>query len=238
VNAGPRGRRRRARRDEVTAGPNDPRSPRPPGGRQTPDREARLADVVSGVVGAALRDAAARRLFLVYDGSPEAGLCSAWLTAGLPDGVLRPVAAADLHGVESPLQHVQGAEAIRALARTLARAEGGLVAGPANRTTLLLAPDAAPDAILPVGDLWASRIDALAGNWSGPPEVTELADRLGGVEELDRALAAWLAGRPLGVGADLERPLIEALRRGRVGRRWPRLVPKLENRTAWIDLGR
>jgi len=202
------------------------------------NREARLAGAVRAVVAGALRDARARHLFLVDDGSPEAGLCTRWLEGALPAGTLRRVGPPVTAGLESPLQRIRAVEAARALARSLAAEEDGLVAGPANRTTLLLAPREAPDDIAPLGDLWASRVSRLAGAWSGPPVVAELAGRLGGVEHLDRALAAWAAGRPLGLAREEEARLLAALVRARLARRWPRLVPKLEGRTAWIDLGR
>ena len=214
------------------------------------DRERRLARTVCGVVRGALRDAGARRLFLVDDGSPEASLCARWLSSGLPAGTVRTVTPPAAPGsdrgagegavpdVESPLQRVAPDEGTRALARSLAAAEDGLVAGPANRTTLLLAPDAAPDRVLPLGDLWASRVAELAGGWSGPAIVRELAERLGGVQRLDRALADWVTGRPLDLPEAAERELLGRLRRAQSARRWPRLVPKLENRTMWMDLGR
>ncbi|HSM37384.1 MAG TPA: hypothetical protein VK837_13365 [Longimicrobiales bacterium] len=214
------------------------------------DRERRLARTVCGVVLGALRDSGARRLFLVDDGSPEASLCARWLSSGLPAGTVHtvtpPVTSGNAHrggegtgpGVESPLQRVAPDEGARALARSLASAEDGVVAGPANRTTLLLAPDAAPDRVLPLGDLWASRVAELAGGWSGPAAVRELAERLGGVQRLDRALADWVSARPLDLPEAAERELLASLRRAQSARRWPRLVPKLENRTMWMDLGR
>ncbi len=203
-----------------------------------PEREGRLAAVVCAVVERALGDAGARFLFLVDDGSPEADLCTRWLEGALPAGALRRVTPPGAAGLEPPLQRIRPVEAARALARSLAAAGDGLVAGPANRTTLLLAPREAPDDIAPLGDLWASRVALLAGGWSAPPVVAELAARLGGVEHLDRALSAWVDGRPLGVAREDEAQLLAALARARPARRWPRLVPKLEGRTAWIDLGR
>jgi hypothetical protein len=214
------------------------------------DRERRLARTVCGVVLGALRDSGAPRLYLLDDGSPEASLCARWLSVGLPAGTLRTVTPPEVAGghprggeaigpgVESPLQRVAPDEGARALARSMAAADRGLVAGPANRTTLLLAPDAAPDRVLPLGDLWASRVAELAGGWSGPAIVRELAERLGGVQRLDRALADWVSARPLDLPEETERELLESLRRAQSARRWPRLVPKLENRTMWMDLGR
>lgn len=202
------------------------------------DLERRLAGVVCGVAASALRAAGAQTLVLIDDGSPEASLCLRWLRDGLPGQGVRPVRVADAVLVESALQPIDPVEAARAVARTLARTMEGLVAGPANRTTLLLAPRSWPDDLLPLGDLWASRVAELAGGWSGPPLVTELAGRFGGVEQLDAALGAWVQGRDIDAAPGPIEELRAALARGRSARRWPRLVPKLENRTAWIDLGR
>lgn len=200
-------------------------------------REARLAGVVCEVVAAALRDAGDVPLLLVDDGSPEARLCGRWLDEGLGSGRVVRFAADPAAAVESPLQPIAAVEAARAAARTRAATTGGLVAGPANRTTLLLAPASAPDPVLPLGDLWASRIRTLAGAWSGPPVVMELAARFGGVDALDAALAAWVGGRRLNAGHAAEGRLRDVLLASRGLRRWPRLVPKLENRTAGLDLG-
>ncbi len=202
------------------------------------DRDGRIAEVVCGVVRTALRAAGARTLVLIDDGSPEAALCRRWLGAGLPSDALRPVRVDEAAAVESGLQRVHPVEAARALARTLAGSRDGLVAGPANRTTLLLEPRAWPDEVLPLGDLWATRVQVLAGGWSGPPAVKELADRFGGVEQLDAALDAWVRGCDIDAAPGPIQDLRTMLARGRSARRWPRLVPKLENRTAWIDLGR
>jgi len=202
------------------------------------DREGRIAGIVCGVARAALRGAGAETLLLIDDGSPEAELCRRWLEPGLPPGAFRAIDATDPAIVESALQPVDAVEAARAVARSVAAAERGLVAGPANRTTLLLAPRSAPDDLLPLGDLWASRVAALTGSWSGPATIAELARRFGGVEHLDAALEAWLHGRVIDADPGLLEALEAALARGRSGRRWPRIVPKLESRTAWIDLGR
>ncbi len=200
--------------------------------------EERIAGVVRGVAEEALRSAGVQTIFLIDDGSPEAELCLRWLSDGGSATDVRPVRRDAAALVESALQPLDPVEAARAAARSLAAAHGGLVAGPANRTTLLLAPRSWPDDLLPLGDLWASRVARLVGGWSGPPVAAELAARFGGVEQLDAALDAWVRGGEVDAGPELARDLRAALDRGRSGRRWPRLVPKLENRTIWVDLGR
>lgn len=180
-------------------------------------RRERVARVVAGALRQALRDAGRARLALLRADSPEGAL-------------LRTL----LKGYEDlPLEPSTGDVAADALALD-----------PINRTALLLTPDTAAAPVLPLGDLYASRVAELGdGRWSAPEPVRALAERAGGVERLDAWLAARLerrekpaeAARLLDGAAD--DPLESALRAGWWWRRRVGMVPKLEPRTVGVDLG-
>jgi hypothetical protein len=175
--------------------------------------EARLAAVVGGVLRQLVRDTGAAGLFLPAGASPEAVLARRW--AGL----------------------ALGERAVHEAPR-----DGLLVADPVNKSALLLEPVVRAADVLPLGDVYASQVERLAGGWSGAPETCELAERAGGIDVLDRALADWadrrvslrlaFAGLPAGVREDV----LRALERARHARRAVPVVPKLAARTAGIDL--
>ena len=174
---------------------------------------ARLGRIVGGVVRQALSDADVTGVRLLDADTPEGALAGAWLREALGDGRV-----------------FTGAVEARVLR-----------AHPASKTVLLLGEH--PDAeLLPLGDVWASEVAALAGDWSAPDAVRALADAAGDVAVLDRALRRWTEERePLERAlAELEPALADrvaqALERQR-WRRWrPGLVPKLTARTLGIDL--
>lgn len=117
-----------------------------------------------------------------------------------------------------------------------------LAAHPANKTALLLGVSVPFTRLLPLGDLYASQVEALAGGWTAPLIVHALADRAGGVTVLDRALSALVDERrdaraaltplPAAVRPDV----LAAFERGRFARGHIGLVPKLGARTLGIDL--
>src|SRR5690606_11356108 len=148
---------------------------------------ARVASVVGEVVRETVRAAGATGVVLLDDGSPEAGLCAAWCAAALGETAGRPFT-----GSRYELE-----EAHRFLARLEAASRNALVANPINKTALLLGGAVPPEPLLPLGDLYASQVQALAGGWSGPEEVRRLADEAGGVDALDQALVALLEERRL-----------------------------------------
>lgn len=209
----------------------------------TPAREARLAEVVCAVARQALADRGVQRVALVDDGSPEAAL-AARLLAPLGEGVVARVRAEGA-GVEPLLQTlapIHGAErAAREVAGLRARLEpGALPAAPENKTALLLGGPLPAEPFLPLGDLWAGEVAELAGGWSAPAEVRSLAEAAGGIGALDAALRGVVERRdPAALGALPEAAREEALRllaRGRAGRLFPVLVPKLGHRTLGVDL--
>lgn len=226
-------------------------------------REARLASTVAGVVAAALRDAGAETLVLLDDGSPEAELIIRWCKSELPgDSVLRVSGSGDavldshlqvleevLSGGEPDLRDQPGAgdpgrraELHRLIARLTARRVNGVLANPVNRTVALLDPVPIPEPLLPLGDLWASRVVELAGSWSGPPHVRRLAEACGGIQKLDGALARWVrrdvrgevAFRKLSSAA--RSGVSSALESARFARSRLGLIPKLGDHTPGIDL--
>lgn len=210
---------------------------------------AAVGRVVGAVVRQAVRDAGAAGLVVLDDGSPEARLCREWCASALGS---HAVAAAPVPGPDAvracaaalalPSEIDAAAELHRLHARLLAERRDALVANPANKTALLLAGRTPPEPILPLGDLYASRVARLAGGWSAPARVREIASAAGGIDRLDAALLALFEERrpadealaPLGPRAG-ERVRL-AIERGRFARRRVGLVPKLSARTLGIDL--
>lgn len=195
-------------------------------------RAERIARIVRGVIEQALRDAGARAIVLLDDGSPEAGLARAWL-APLGGALLTEAGAAADPDAE---------EELRRRARVRARAAGALTASAANKTALLLTPVGPPEPLLPLGDLYASQIEALCGAWSAPAEVRALADAAGGIAALDGALVARIERRrPEGSAFGALPPEVRSalgarLAEGRWWRRRAGLVPKLGMRSIGADL--
>ncbi|HYJ78160.1 MAG TPA: hypothetical protein VEW03_00960 [Longimicrobiaceae bacterium] len=203
----------------------------------------RIAAVVGAVARQALADRGAHRVALLYDGGPEAGLAARLLAGQLGDGAVERVGVAE--GEVEPLLHPGGpvdrarlAEELRRLrARCL---EGAVPAHPANKTALLLGGELPPEPLLPLGDLWATEVAALADGWSAPDAVLRLADEAGGIEALDAALRQLVDGRRPDALDALPFAAREGVRRalaaGRAARLFPRIVPKLGVRTLGLDL--
>ncbi len=213
----------------------------------------RVARVVGGVVRQALADAGARTLILIDDGSPEASLARAWCTASLgPDAVVcaRGALQADVAvalAARRELSHLAPDDLAAEIRRFEARllSDGGssaLVANPVSKTTLLLNAAPLPEPLLPLGDLYATDVRELAGDWSAPAPVRALADKAGGIEALDGALRAHFdERRPLPdclarLPEPARGPLARAIVAGRFGRRRVGIVPKLGPHTLGIDL--
>ncbi|HLM66902.1 MAG TPA: hypothetical protein VK358_05200 [Longimicrobium sp.] len=205
--------------------------------------EDRIAEIVGAVARQALADRGLRRIALLDDGGPEAVLAARLLARTLgEDTVLR--ITADGVDVEPFLPLADGVprwtaeEEIRRLRARLA--DGALPAHPASKTALLLRGELPPEPLLPLGDLWATDVAALAGGWSAPPEVVALAEAAGGLGALDAALRGWVDGRDAAALDRLPREAAEDVRArlaaGSASRRNPRVVPKLGGRTLCIDL--
>jgi hypothetical protein len=207
------------------------------------NREARLAELVGAVARQCLADRGRARVALLDDGGPEARLAARLLAAALGEAAVVRVQVGETD-VE-PLLHLAGgapagqirAETLRLRARLVPDA---VVANPAGKTALLLGGDLPPEPLLPLGDLYASEVAALAGGWSAPDEVRTIAELAGGVEALDEALRRWIDGRdPGGLGAlspEAAGAVRAAFARGRASRLHPRVVPKLGRRTLCVDL--
>lgn len=178
-----------------------------------PARADRIGRIVGGVVRQALADTGAAGIWLLQADTPEGRLAAEWCRAALGEGRV-----------------FTGQVDARVLR-----------AHPVNKTVLLL--EGPPDApLLPLGDLYASEVEALAGEWGGPEELRVLAEAAGGIAALDGALRRWAEGRralpealaelPEAARADVASSLREQhWYRGRAG-----LVPKLGGRTVGIDL--
>lgn len=193
------------------------------------EAEARLAAVIAGVVRTAARDAGRDRLVLVDDGSPEADL------------VERLLADGSQPSLERAGRSVDDPEARRHAARTHAGPDG-LLLHPANKTVAVLWPDGLAEPVLPLADLYATQVHALAGGWSAPPSARAAIDAAGGIEAVDRFLTLLLderrdvrtAAAHLDPGA-ADR-LIDRYRAGWWWRRRLGVVPKVGPRTLGIDL--
>lgn len=193
----------------------------------------RVAHVIGAVAAQALRDRGLRRVALLDDGGPEAALAARILAAALGGDAVVRVRGDAAEGAP----HRLAEETRRFRARLV---EDALAANPASKTVLLLGGELPPEPLLPLGDLWAGEVKALAGGWSAPAEIRGLAEAAGGIERLDDALAQLLdrrdpAGLDLlpGTAAAGARRMLAA---GAASRRWPRLVPKLGVRTLGADL--
>jgi hypothetical protein len=205
--------------------------------------EGRIAEIVGAVAQQALADRGMTRIALLDDGGPEAALAARLLARTLGDGAIVRVTA-DGAGVEPFLPHPGAVprwrveEEVRRLRARLM--DGALAAHPASKTALLLRGELPPEPLLPLGDLWATDVAALAGGWYAPPEVAALAEAAGGIGALDATLRRLIDGRDAAALDALPREAAERVRTmlgaGRASRRNPRIVPKLGGRTLCIDL--
>ena len=116
-----------------------------------------------------------------------------------------------------------------------------LTVHPANKTALLVGSFIPRVDILPLGDVYASQLQDLVGEWWGDEQVTGLAKAAGGIEALDAVLAAYIDHRGLvaeltGVTDDVCDVVLAALGRTRFRRARAGIVPKLGTRTIGVDL--
>lgn len=203
----------------------------------------RIAEVIGAVARQALADRGVTRIALLDDGSPEAQLAGSVLRKQLGDDAVVSVdvwwgfdrkplidaSAADPRRVDEELRRMQ--------ARLI---DDALAAHPANKTALLLGGEVPPEPLLPLGDLWATDVLALAGGWSASPEVEALARDAGGIETLDSALQRLVDGRDASALDALPAEAAERVRAmlaaGSASRRYPHVVPKLGGRTLFADL--
>lgn len=207
-------------------------------------RLRRLGDVVGAVARQALADRGLGRVALLDDGGPEAELAARLLGDALgTDGVVR--VGAEPQGLESLLHRLapecgaaQVEEEVRRLRARLV--PNALAAHPANKTALLLGGELPPESLLPLGDLWASEVAELTGDWSAGDEARRLAEDAGGIDALDDALRGWTDRRdPAALDAlpgDVAARVRLASAGGRAARLFPRIVPKLGTRTLYVDL--
>ena len=198
----------------------------------------RVERIVRRVIADAVRDAGAAGVVVLDDWTAEGELLYEWLVRELGEARVWRVAS-----LASNVQEVPAAADAQLVAASRAvRDRGALLAHPANRTALLLGGALPRADLFPFGDVPATQMQVLAGSWTAPPEVVQVATAAGGVVALDAALGRWLderwdeAGAFAGLDAGVARRALELYGRGRYSRLRPRLVPKLGARTIGIDL--
>jgi hypothetical protein len=206
------------------------------------DGARRIAEVIGAVARQALADRGRTRIALLDDGSPEAELATRILVDQLGEERVATVSVNEDHvrwvagdlGVD---RRRAEEEVHRLLARLM---DDALPAHPANKTALLLGGELPPEPLLPLGDLWATDVLALAGGWSAPPEVLALAEEAGGIQALDGVLRRLVDGRDPSALDALPPAVMERVRgmlaAGSASRRHPQIVPKLGGRTLFADL--
>ncbi len=155
-------------------------------------------------------------------------------------GVVRQ-AMADAHETQLCLVHESSAQSALIEEWCALRFSGhGLATSAANKTELLLGA-AAPAAVTPLGDLYASEVAVFCGRYELSPTVRELAEAAGGIELLDAALRKLLDERHDPDAAfryipALREPVLRRLQQTRFRRAQSGIVPKLGARTIGIDL--
>lgn len=214
-----------------------------------------VAEVIGAVVAGAVQEAGAGGIIVLDDGSPEVTLALECCGVGLGKRRVLAPSSSTAEAVGSLVRSALGEdvgefgpdsfhaeqEAKRFAARLMAAACGWLLAHPANKTALLLSRTAPPEQILPLGDLYASEVEAILGRCSVPAEAERLVELAGGVAALDRLLYALVDERReaeavlAGLPCDLARKVLNALAASRFARRRLGLVPKLGRRTLGID---
>ncbi|WP_420125209.1 hypothetical protein [Longimicrobium sp.] len=208
-----------------------------------PARNAdRIAEVIGAVARQALADRGVSRIALLDDGGPEARLAASILHAQLGEEAVISLGTADIDPV--PLLGGSAGDARRVdeeVRRMRARlTDDALAAHPANKTALLLGGEPPPEPLLPLGDLWATDVLALAGGWSASPEIEALARDAGGIQALDGVLRRLVDGRDAAaldaLPAEVAKRVRAMLAAGSAARRHPRIVPKLGGRTLFADL--
>lgn len=120
-------------------------------------------------------------------------------------------------------------------------AVSALTAHPASKSALLAGGFVPRVDLLPLGDLYASQVEILTGEWSGDDELHRMADMAGGITQLDAVLMQLIEGRAdarsmAGVPTAVCDGILAALQRTRFRRARAGLVPKLGTRTIGVDL--
>jgi hypothetical protein len=204
----------------------------------------RAFKIVTGVIKEAL-GASGRSGVVVSGGGPEEALLARWMEqAGIArvvpsDAAVEGAVAILLEVGVFPDRSLQG-EASALAGSALARVQGLLHMGTANKSSLLLSDTFPTQPAFPLGDLYASEIRVMAGSCTLPPCLRGASDET--VRAVDLALRAYLEegfdqneafG---GLEESMRQDLLESLAGAR--KAWnPRpLIPKLSKATLGLDL--
>lgn len=205
------------------------------------DWQERAGRVIGGVLRQAVEDAQASGIVVLEPDSPEGRLLLAWSVPVLGEARVWRVDG-EPGGAGASQGPYRREELQRAVGRVLARERKALLAHPVNKTALLLDGPLPPEPLLPLGDLYASRVAAAAGGWSGSDGLRALTEAAGGIDVLDAALERFVEGRLPAHRAFADLPeavrtdIVDRWEASRFWRRRPGLIPKLGARTAGIDL--
>lgn len=205
--------------------------------------EDRVRRIVGGVIRAALRDTGSSGLVLVTPADPQGALLLRWIRSWeievAEPGEVESLAAGLAASGAEDTRAVDG-ELHRAAARILARRRNLLPVHPIHKTSLLLGGAPPPEPLLPLADLFASRLAWWCERVNCPVPLRDVdKDELAAV---DRTLERYLDGRlswtraARALDPDLRRAVKDALDRGRWHRLWAPVAPKLGPRTPGIDL--
>lgn len=200
---------------------------------------AAVRSIICDVIVEAVRSARAGGVVILDDWTPEGELVHDWLVEALgrPRVWRAGALASNVHGDGPDRSDAELPGAWRC-----AREQSALIAHPASKTALLLGGAPPRADLFPLGDVYASQVERLAGSCRLPDDVAQLARTAGGIGTIDAALVRLVDARSPAADAlsDLDAgiagELLRLYERGRYFRLRPRLVPKLSARTLGIDL--
>jgi hypothetical protein len=185
-----------------------------------------------------------RHAVVVTGDGPEQALLEGWLReAGIPVQVptsTEKALGAQLMEDEGRTDSPWSQEASWLTSQALAWKRNLLVLGTANKTCLLLSPRKPIQAVLPLGDMYASEVWELAGSATVPPILEQRSLEV--LRQVDQALEDYYLGESTDstvfqtLPGDLRDGITEAWNAARKGWHPRPLIPKLGRATLGLDL--